>query len=196
MFVQVFQGQIADADLWKHQLEKWREEIKPKTSGYLGSTSGVTAGGYQVTMARFESEAEARANSDLPEQGAWFEETAKAFDGDVTFHDCNEVDLVFGGGSDEAGFVQIMQGRAKDQEAMRGRGTEMDAELRRIRPDLLGGVVAWHGDGSFTQASYFTSEKEARDNEQAMASSPIFDQFMSFVDGTPTFYDFTEFTFD
>jgi hypothetical protein len=193
MFVQVFQGQLADRDLWRRQTEKWRKEIKPKTTGFLGFTTGITAGGYQVTVVRFESEAKARANSDLPEQGAWFEETSKAFDGDVIFHDCTEVDLLLGGGSDRAGFVQIMQARAKDQQAMRDRDSEMEAELRRIRPDLLGGVVAWHGDGTFTQTSYFTSEHEARENEKAMADSPMLEQFMSLIDGIPTFYDLAEF---
>jgi hypothetical protein len=196
MFVQVLQGQLADADLWKRQVGKWREEIKPKTTGFLGFTTGITAGGYQITVVRFESEAKARVDSDLPEQGAWFEETSKAFDGEVTFHDCSEVDVLLGGGSEQAGFVQIMQARAKDQQAMRDRSPEMEAELRLIRPDLLGGVVAWHGDGSFTQTSYFTSEKEARENEQAMADSPMFEQFMSFIDGAPTFYDLTEFEFE
>ncbi len=196
MFVQVIQGQLADASLWKRQIERWRTEIKPLSTGFLGSTSGVTADGYQITVARFESEAAARANSDRPEQGAWFEETAKAFAGEVTFHDCTEVDLLLGGGSDQAGFVQIMQGRAKDQQAMRGNDLEMEAELRRLRPDLLGGVLAWHGDGSFTQASYFTSEKEARENEKAMAGSDMFTRYMALVDGTPAFYDLTEFDFE
>ncbi|MDQ6852479.1 MAG: hypothetical protein M3046_02125, partial [Actinomycetota bacterium] len=92
MFVQVFQGKIRDGDLWARRVEAWRGEIKPKTSGFLGFTSGVTAEGDAITVVRFKSEETARADSDLPEQGAWFEETSKAFDGEVTFHDCREVD--------------------------------------------------------------------------------------------------------
>jgi hypothetical protein len=197
MFVQVIQGRLADVDLWRRQVETWRTEIKPRTSGYLGSTSGITADGYTLTVARFESEATARANSDLPEQGAWFEQTAKAFDGEVTFHDCAEVDALLGGGSDQAGFVQVMQGRAKDPHAMRAADAQMEAELRRIRPDLLGGIVAWHADGDgFTQTSYFTSESDARVNEKAMADSPLLAQLMSLIEGPATFYDLTDISYD
>jgi hypothetical protein len=195
MFVQVIQGQLVDVDLWRSTGETWRTQLKPKSVGFLGSTSGVTAGGYAITMARFESESAARANSVLPEQDEWFAQVAKAYDGEVTFHDCSEVDLLFGGGSDQAGFVQIIQGRAKDQAAMRAGGPNED-ELHKLRPDLLGGVIAWHGDGAFTQASYFTSEREARENEKAMADSPMMGEFMALIDGTPTFYDLAEVTFD
>jgi hypothetical protein len=37
--------------------------------------------------------------------------------------------------------------------------------LQRSRPDVIGGVVAWPGDGTFIQTIYFTSEAEARANE-------------------------------
>ena len=80
-------------------------------------------------------------DNDLPEQGAWIEETSKAFDGEVTFHDCGEVDSLLDGGSDDAGFVQIMQGWAKDQKQMRGQMTEMEGELRKVRPDLIGATM-------------------------------------------------------
>jgi hypothetical protein len=196
MFVQVFQGQLADADLWRRQTAIWRSEIRPRTRGFLGFTSGITASGYAITMARFESAELAAADSDLPEQGAWFEQTSKAFAGEVIFHDCTDVDLMLGGGSDQAGFVQFMQGRSLDQQAMRTSSPEMEAELRQLRPDLLGGVIGWHGDGGFTQASYFTSEADARKNEQAMAESPMFSEYMKLLDGTPTFYDLAEVDFE
>ena len=38
-----------------------------------------------MLRARFESEEAAQANSDRPEQGAWWAETAKVFDGEATF---------------------------------------------------------------------------------------------------------------
>jgi hypothetical protein len=191
MFVQVFQAKIRDADLWERRVATWRQEIKPKTTGFLGFTSGVTADGQMITVVRFTSEEAAKVDNDLPEQGAWFEETTKAFDGEVTFHDCREVDEMFGGGSDDAGFVQVMQGRAKDQEQMRTRGKDLEPEMHKLRPDVIGGTVAWHGDGGFTQVVYFTSRDEARTNEQAMAESPVFQEFMSLIDGDLTFYDLT-----
>ena len=192
MFVQVFQAKVRDADLWARRVATWRKEIRPKTTGFLGFTSGVTADGEMITVVRFKSSEAAKVDNDLPEQGAWFEETTKAFDGAVTFHDCQEVDEILGGGSDEAGYVQVMQGRAKDQENMRGRGPEMEPELRKIRPDIIGGTLAWHGDGGgFTQVMYFTSAEEAHKNEKAMAESPLFHEFMAQMDGDLTFYDLT-----
>jgi hypothetical protein len=196
MFVQVIQGQLADTDLWRRQIEVWRQDVKPNSKGFLGATGGITAGGYAITVARFESEELARANSDLPQQGAWFAQMSKAFEGEIIFYDCTEVDILLDGGSDQAGFVQVMQARVKDPAAFRDTGDSMDAELRRLRPDLIGGILAWHGDGSFTQTSYFTSEAEARENEKVMADSPMFGQFMSMLDGIPTFYDLAEVRFD
>ena len=72
----------------------------------------------------------------------------RASTGEVTFHDCRDVDVLLDGGSDDAGFVQIMQGRAKDQADMRSRQSAIEPALREVRPDLLGGTIAWHGDGA------------------------------------------------
>ena len=93
--------------------------LSPRRLGFLGFTSGVTADGDMITIVRFKSQEAAKVDSDLAEQGAWFEETSKAFDGDVIFHDCRDVDVLLDGGSDKAGFVEVMQGRAKDQVKMR-----------------------------------------------------------------------------
>ncbi len=191
MFVQVFQAKVRDADLWARRVEAWRREIRPRTTGFLGFTSGVTAAGEMITVVRFDSFEKAQVDNDLPEQGAWFEETSKAFDGEVTFHDCREVDTFGEGGSDDAGFVQIMQGRAKDQAAMRAMANDMEGELRRIRPEVIGGTVAWHGDGGFTQVVYFPSEAEARKGEAGMADSSVMEEFMSQIDGDLVFYDLT-----
>ena len=97
MFIQVFQVQLRDADLWSRRVATWAGDIRPKTTGFLGFTSGVTAEGYMITLARFRSEEAAKVDNDLPEQGAWIEETSKAFDGEVTFHDCREVDSLLDG---------------------------------------------------------------------------------------------------
>ena len=191
MFVQVFQAKVRDAELWARRVATWRKEIRPKTTGFLGFTSGVTADGNMITVVRFKSEESAKVDNDLSEQGAWFEETTKAFDGEVTFHDCREVDVLFDGGSDNAGFVQIIQGRAKNQDQMRSQEREMEPELRKVRPDLIGGTMAWHGDGGFTEVVYFPSEEAARTGEAAMANTPVLEKFMSLIDGELTFYDLT-----
>ena len=145
--------------------------------------------GTAIVIARFESEEAARANSERPEQGAWWEATAPAFEGDVTFRDCSDVDLMFGGGSDMAGFVQVMEGRAVDPAAMRAAGQSMEDELRAMRSDILGGIVAWHGDRDFTQVVYFTSEDDARKGESTMQDDAQTAQWQSMIDGPMSFYD-------
>lgn len=196
MYVQIIQGKLADAELQQRALDRWSQEIKPGATGYLGRTSGNTADGRTIALVRFDSQEAAEANSARPEQGAWWNEMAKSFDGEPTFHNCSEVDSLFGGGSNDAGFVQIIQGRAKDQAAMRSMMTEMEAELREQRPDILGIAVCWHGDGGFTQAVYFRTEAEARAAESAPDNQEAGQEFMDLFDGPPTFFDLTEPQFD
>jgi hypothetical protein len=166
MFIQVIQGRIADADGLRAAVERWRDEVAPKVSGWLGSTGGATSDGTAIAVVRFESEEAAQRNSDRPEQQAWWAEASKFFDGDVTFHDCKESVQFLGGGSDDAGFVQIIQGRSRDVERMRELMEQSSDALRQLRPDIIGGTVALHGDGGFTQVVYFTSEDAAREGER------------------------------
>jgi hypothetical protein len=169
MFVQVIQGQVSDRDELKDALDVWQEQNAPHSIGALGSTAGVTADGYCVILARFESAEQARKNSDSHEQHQWWMETSKLFAGDVTFHDCSEVMEWGDGGSDQAGFVQVIQGRVENVERFRQLDQQMtSANLKQARPDVLGGYTALHDDGSgFTTAVYFTSEAAARKGEKA-----------------------------
>jgi len=170
MFVQVMEGKTNNVEALRAQMETWRTELRPGAEDFLGVTAGVTSDGTYVAVVRFESEAAAKANSGRPEQGEWWKATATTFDGEVTFINCPEVDTFGDGGSDDAGFVQIMTGRA-DRAAVKPVVDELATVLRRMRPDVLGGTVAWPGDGSFVQTVYFTSEAEARTNEGAAPAS-------------------------
>ena len=196
MFIQVIQGKLRDADLWRQQEERWKADLKPGAVGYLGATRGVTDDGQAVLFARFESEAAARANSQRPEQGAWWEQSAPAFDGEPRFLDCTEVDLIFDGGSDQAGFVQVISGRAVDPAKVRAAGQAMEEAIGSARPDVLGGFVAWHGDRYFTQAIYFTSEEDARKGEAAMQDDPEMAAWDDLLDGPLEFLDIRNPTFD
>ena len=166
MFVQVIQGRVRDVDQLRARMDRWIADLSPNAEGWLGSTTGVTADGMGIALARFESADAARRNSERPEQGRWWAETQQLFDGDVTFHDSTDVQPFGRGGSDEAGFVQVIQGRYTDIQ----KGLELmrrsEDPLRELRPDVIGGLLCLYGDGGFTQAVYFTSEAEARANEQ------------------------------
>lgn len=196
MFVQVIQGRAKDAAGLRKQWERWDQEIKPAAKGFLGSTAGVTADGEFIALARFESEEVARANSDSAEQSAWWEETSQYL-ADPMFHDCTLVDLMKDGGSDDAGFVQVIQGKVTDVEKARQLDREGQDQMNQMRPDVIGGIVAWHPqNGRFTNAIYFTSEAEARVKEKEMNDSPEVQEFMSewqaISDGDPKFLDITE----
>lgn len=172
MFVQVIQGQVRDRQVLRHQLDDWRRELGPGAVGYLGTTAGVTADGQFIALVRFESAEAARRNNDRPEQDIWWDRTSWCFDGDITFHDSVAVDLSLGGGSDAAGFVQVILGHAQDRDRMRLLEAEAEPLLKELRPELIGSVRAWHADGSFTEAAYFTSEVAARAGEARMAELP------------------------
>jgi hypothetical protein len=166
MFVQILTGKITDEAGLKKQIDRWEEDIRPGATGYLGSTAGMTDGNF-IIVARFDSQEDAMKNSARPEQDAWWQETSKYLT-DTQFADCTDVDLMHDGGSDKAGFVQIIRGHSKDKDKTRQMGRQMETELSKMRPDVIGGVVAWHGDGSdFTQVVYFDSEQEARKNESS-----------------------------
>jgi hypothetical protein len=195
MFIQVIQGKTKDAAGLRQQLDRWEQDIQPGAKGYLGSTGGVAKDGTVFELVRFKDEASARANSDRTEQGAWWNETSKYFEGDVRFTDSSDVDEGMGGGNDKAGFVQIMQGHTSDRKRMTNVEEKFRTEMTKRRPDLLGMVRVWNGD-DFTQAVYFKSEAEARKAESSMADSgetppPEFQEFMSLMEVT-TYIDLTD----
>jgi hypothetical protein len=196
MFVQVIQGKAKDAAALREQWQRWDRELKPAAKGFLGSTAGVTPDGEFIALARFESEEAARANSDNPDQGTWWTETSQYLEGTM-FHDCKLVDLVNDGGSDDAGFVQVIQGKVTDVDRARELDRETQDQMNDVRPDVIGGVVAWHPqDGRFTNAMYFTSEAEARAKEQETSNAPEFEEYMrqwqAIADGDPKFLDIAE----
>lgn len=167
MFIQVITGTVTDPEGFRRQIERWQEDARPGAVGYLGTTAGVTDDGRFIVLARFESEAAARVNSERYEQGAWWAETEKCLDR-VTFLDSSQITTLLGGGSDAAGFVQVMRGRVTDPAklaALEGRLGEFEAAMHQARPDVLGEVMAIHPDGTYTDAIYFRSEAAARAGE-------------------------------
>lgn len=126
--------------------------------------SGVTGDGRAITIARFESEAAVRANSNRAEQGAWWNETAKYYDGPVTFTESSDVQEFLGGGSDRARFVQVMKISGVDRAQME-RLDEAVPQVAGLRPDLLGVVRIWAGPAACFDVNYFISEADARAGE-------------------------------
>jgi hypothetical protein len=178
MFVQVIEGNVRDADLFRQAGERWNTEVRPTATGFLGSMAGVDDDNHFVVMARFEDEASARASSDSPEQTAWYEGFTSCLDGEPTFKESSDVDILFDGASGDAHFVQVMEGKANDrQKAEAMESPEMLEQLHEVRPDLLGGVRVWLPGDEFVDAAFFTSEEEARENEKKMEFQEGGEQF-------------------
>lgn len=167
MFAQVIQGRTSDADGLRAALDRWREELRPGSIGWLGSTMGITDDGTFVAVVRFESAAAAEENSRRPEQGQWWEQTSRLFDGEVSFRDSEDVTVDVQGDPDRAGFVQVMQGRVTDADRAKEVMARIPGDaMAAYRPDVLGSVLVISPDGAWTQVIYFTSEAEARAGER------------------------------
>ena len=126
----------------------------------------MTDDGTSVAVVRFESRAQADANSARPEQDAWWRETSGCFDGEPSFTDYDDAFEWLGGGSDDAGFVQVMRGRVGNADGFRKFSQQPMDGLSEMRPEIIGGTVAIADDGDFTQTIYFTSEAAAREGEK------------------------------
>jgi hypothetical protein len=191
MFLQVVQGKTKDEAGIKEMWERWDKDVKPAAQGYLGATGGVTADGTFIVAARFESEEAAEANNNIPEQQQWYSEFEKYIEGQPSFTNYTQVELRDGGGSDDAGFVQVIRITGADPEAFRKVEEELAPKLEGLRPDVIGSVNAWTDDGDVTTVIYFTSEEEARKNE----SNPEFQEaakaYME-LPGESKFFDLTD----
>ena len=192
MFVQVIQGKVNDPQQVHAALDRWMQELSPTATGWLGSTSGVTEDGTFLAVARFESEDAARRNSDRPEQGQWWEQVAQQFTDGPTFRESTEIDLDISGDPDDAGFVQVIQGRTSDPARARELMAQDSDEWAAFRPDIIGSLSAGQDDGGYTVVLYFTSEQDAREGERKESPPELKDQMeeMGALEvGEPTFLD-------
>jgi hypothetical protein len=193
MFVQIIEGRTKDGKALTERIASWHRDVGQGAVGFLGVTAGATADGRAIAVVRFESEEAARTNSDRPEQGAWFEETAKLYDGEPTFTESSDITLWMGGGSNDAGFVQVMKSTGVDRATVE----KLDALFEShtgLRPDLLGGIRVWTGKDSCVDVAYFTSEAEAREGEKAEMPAELREAMagMEAGMGTVEYFDLTE----
>jgi hypothetical protein len=191
MFAQIFRGKVSDPDAVRRVCDRWMTELGPTATGWLGSTSGITDDGQLFVLVRFESEEAARANSDKPEQGEWWAEMEKLFDGEAAFQDSNDVEVDTSGDPNAAGFVQVMTGQVTDPDRSKQLMAQMP-DMRALRPDILGSVSVGHEDGKWTMIIYFSSEAEAREGEKKemppeMAAT--MEEMQSLSVGEPEFLD-------
>lgn len=164
MFVQIIEGKAKDAEAIQRLGDRWEKELQPGAVGYLGVTSGVTADNRAISIVRFDSPESAKANSDRPEQTAFFNEMSALFDGAPSFAESTDTEELLGGVSPQAQFVQVMKTTGVDRVRMKDIDDKFD-DLASMRPDLLGSLRVWTGPDSCYEIAYFTSEAEARAGE-------------------------------
>ena len=168
MFGQVIQGNTADPAGVRDAMERWAQDLSPGAEGWLGTAAGVTQDGTFIAVARFDSQGAARANSDRPEQDQWWAETSRLLDGEVTVRDGVRTEAYRAGDPDQAGFVQVVQGRVSDLDRARGSLHALQEALKVHLPCLLGSVTIEYDAGRFTRALYFSTEEQARAGELNM----------------------------
>lgn len=177
MFIQVIQGRCNDPDRLRQLTEEWHDTMGPTAEGWLGGTYGITDDGEAVAIVRFDSREAATRNSARPEQGEWWQRMQTCFDGEVSVHDCDNAMLFMGGGSDDAGFVQVIQGRIDEPERFRHVMEQPMDALHEMRPEIIGGTLAMEPDGWFVQTVCFRTEEEARAGEQKEMPPEIGEEF-------------------
>jgi hypothetical protein len=185
MFLQIIQGRATNPPGIRRDLGRWQRQLAADADGWLGSTAGITEDGWSITVVRFASEAQARRNRDRPEQREWWRDASQHL-ARVISHDAPKVHLYRDGGSDQAGFVQVIQGHSDDLERMAGLGRDHEEVVARQAPHLLGMTVAEHADrpGDFTQIVYFTSEQDARrfaEEPPSAADEPVLERLRSLM---------------
>lgn len=165
MFVQVMEAKVGDQDAIDRLMARWEAEIQPGATGFLGVTAGSTADGRSIAIVRFDSAESAAANSARPEQGAWWSEMEKAYDGPVTFSESTDVVVNLEPPS-TAGFVQVMKGETDKRARIEELTEVFTARMGELRPEIVGDVTIWFEGGRFIEIAYFTDEAAARAGEQ------------------------------
>jgi hypothetical protein len=89
--------------------------------------------------------------------------------------------MMFDGGSDSAGFVQVMHGRVGDADKLRHitSDTQMTSMLHEARPEILRATLAMEADGTFVETIAFTDEDSARKGEQLDMPQDVREELMA-----------------
>ena len=184
MFIQVMQARCSRPDEARSFGENYDSA---DATGFLGGTFGVTDDGEFLGVVRFESRDAAMANSARPETDAWAQEFSALMDGPVSFADYDDVSEFLEGGSDSAGFVQVIRGSTSDVAAAKALMADT-GQLKEMRPEIIGGTFAVDADGGFTQTVYFTDEASARSGEQQEPPAEVRETIEQLMAGA-SYYD-------
>ncbi|HYT25739.1 MAG TPA: hypothetical protein VEP73_04555 [Actinomycetota bacterium] len=150
------------------ELEHWDGDLGAGAPGWRGLTGGVTDDGELVVILRFDGAGAAVDNDTRPATAVWRTAVERHLAGPARLQRCPIVREIKGGGSDEAGFVRVLQGRVIDARRLAALQDDVERGLAE-EAHVLGVTVADHDRGGwFTEVTYFTSERAVRAAERAM----------------------------
>jgi hypothetical protein len=161
------QGHCSRQDEMRGLVDDWCATMADRP-GWLGGTYGFTDDDRFLGIVRFDSSAARSECASTPEAAILWAAAEELFEGGHEIHESEDVTMMLDGGSDDAGFVQVMRGRVADADRFRHftNDTEMTSMLHQARPEIIGATVAIEPDGSFLETIAFTDEASARQGEQ------------------------------
>jgi hypothetical protein len=167
VFIQMVQGRCSRPDEMRGIVDGWCNAMADRP-GWLGGTYGFTDDERFVGVVRFDSQSACRECADAPDAPMWWAAADELFDGSAEIHESEDVSMMLDGGSDSAGFVQVMKGRVGDADKFRHfmTDTEVTSMLHQTRPEIIGATLAMEDDGTFVETIAFTDEDSAREGEQ------------------------------
>jgi hypothetical protein len=167
VFIQMVSGSCSQQEDMRMLVDDWCANMASQP-GWLGGTYGFTDDGRFMGVVRYESAAMCRELCDAEGAGAWWAAAEQLFDGSPEIHQSQDVSIMLQGGSDDAGFVQIMRGKVANADMLRKMTTdqEMTSMMHEARPDIIGSTLIIEDDGTFTETIAFTDEESARIGEK------------------------------
>ena len=167
MFIQMVQGPCSRQGEMRGLVDDWCGSMADRP-GWLGGTYGFTDDDRFLGIVRFDSSSACMESAATADAATWWAAAESLFDGTCEIHESEDVSMMLEGGSDHAGFVQVMKGRVTDADRFRHfmTDTEMTSMLHEARPEIIGATLAMEHDGTFLETIAFTDEDSARKGEQ------------------------------
>ena len=166
MFIQMVEGACTQQDDMRMLIDDWCGRMAD-VPGWLGGTYGFTDDERFVSVVRYESAAAWEKCCAADDAGLWWAAAEEMFDSAPEIHQSEDVMMMLDGGSDAAGFVQVMRGKVGNPDKLRRIMTDRDmtSMLHQTRPEIIGATLLMEDDGSFTETISFTDEDSARKGE-------------------------------
>jgi hypothetical protein len=180
VFIQMVQGRCSRQDEMRGLVDDWCAMMADRP-GWLGGTYGFTDDDRFIGVVRFDSSTACEECASSPEAAMYWAGAEAIFDRGCEIHESEDVSMMLDGGSDSAGFVQVMKGRVADADRFRHgmTDTEMTNMLHEARPEIIGATLAMEPDGTFVETVSFTDEDAARKGERSEMPAEMRSDFES-----------------